>query len=155
MQSKHAVLHGVVAQCDHHPIAVDLNQDWVSLLLNQGFQVAMPSVWLLEGLLMYLHSRAVERLFQTISTLSTSGSWLGADLISVQSLQVGLREGDRVRKHWQFGTDEPEQLFATYGWQATVVQPGEEGVTFGRYHGAPPPRALQHKRRSFLVTASC
>jgi hypothetical protein len=77
---------------------------------------------------------------------------LGADLVSIKSLQVGV-ESDDLRKHWRFGTDEPKQLFALYGWQASVQQPGEEGASFGRYTEQPPPLEIPGMRRSFFVTA--
>ncbi len=33
----------------------------------------------------------------------------------------------------QWGIDEPEALFAQYGWQATLTLPGEDGANFGRW----------------------
>lgn len=42
---------------------------------------------------------------------------------------------------WRFGTDDPEVLFASHGWQATVTQYGDEGADFGRW---PWPRVDRH-----------
>lgn len=107
---------------------------------------------------MYLPELIVYKLLQTISELSVEGSYLGADFVSVQSVVAGkkAKETDRGRvlKHWQFGTDRPEDLLAVYSWNATVVQPGEEGANFGRYHDPLPARDIPNTRNVFLVAAN-
>ena len=153
MQYKNTLLQDTVAQCDRHPIAINLQHNWVPLLLGQGYQASTPSLWLMEGLLMYLSVAAVHPLLQNIATLSAPGSWLGADLISTQSLHVGLAQGDRVRKYWQFGTDDPVQLLAPYGWRVSLTQPGAPNASFGRYTRQPLPLEVPAVRRSFLITA--
>lgn len=108
----------------------------------------------MEGLLMYLNEVEVNELLNTISQLSTDGSYLGADLVSVKSWQVGAKHQNvLISKHWRFGTDEPEQLFASHGWNASVIQPGEIRANYGRYAVQLAPREIKGVRRSFLVTA--
>ena len=50
-------------------IAADLTQPWSHLLLAQGYQSDLPSVWLLKGLLMYLTEPEVYDLLKPISEL--------------------------------------------------------------------------------------
>lgn len=106
---------------------------------------------------MYLPEVIVYKLLQTISELSVEGSYLGADFVSVQSVAAGKKAKEtnrgRVLRHWQFGTDRPEDLLAVYGWNATVVQPGEEGANFGRYDKPLPDRDVPNTRNVFLVKA--
>ena len=158
IERKNALLVDEIPRCDRNTIAIDLKQPtqaWVEELIAEGYQATMPSVWLMEGLLMYLNAADVDNLLKTISRFTIPGSYLGADLISVESLRAGLETNDRVRKYWRFGTDEPERLFSTYGWKASVIQPGEVSASFGRnLSNKLPPREVKNVRRSFLVTAS-
>ncbi len=102
---------------------------------------------------MYLNQSEVNDLLKIITKSSLTGSYLGADLVSVKSLQVALQRGGSISQHWRFGTDEPEQLFAEHGWKASVLQPGDEGASFGRYIKPLPPRDIPGLRRSFFATA--
>jgi methyltransferase (TIGR00027 family) len=158
LQYKEAVLKAVPARCDRTPITADLTADWSRALQQHGFRADVPSLWLLEGVLMYLPETAVHQLLQTITSLSSIGSYLGADWVSVKSIEVGAsaRAADRGRvvRHWQFGSDRPEDLLAEYGWQASVVQPGDAGVNFGRYREKPPTRGIPGTRHVFLTTAT-
>ncbi|MBD2459868.1 SAM-dependent methyltransferase [Oscillatoria sp. FACHB-1407] len=153
MTYKESILKDAPLSCQRQSIALDLTDDWVDALCCQGYQCDRPSIWLLEGLLMYLPEATVHPLLQTIAALTTPGSRLGVDLISVRSLECALRSQGRVRRHWQFATNEPEQLLAQYGWAATVVEPGDPTADFGRCPDPPLPRHIPGKRRSFLATA--
>jgi methyltransferase (TIGR00027 family) len=146
------ILNGVMPKCNYHPIKGDLKQEWADKLLESGYETNKPTVWLLEGLLMYLDETKVHQLLKTISELSIVGSFLGADLVSVKSWQVGAQNSKAVISgHWKHGTDQPEQLFATYGWEVSVVQPGDIRANYGRYTVELPPREMEGKRRSYLV----
>jgi hypothetical protein len=62
----------------------------------------------------------------------------------------GMRASSEVMEKagspWVFGTDNPEALFAEYGWDAETTEPSEYGRQLGRwpYPAAPP-------RLSFLL----
>lgn len=150
LQAKELLLDRAVAKCYRHPIAIDLRQSWADLLVAQGYQTQTASVWLLEGLLYYMSETQVHELLSTITSLSAPGSWLGADLINQKLIQ---ESNDKLAQHWLYGCDEPETLFASYGWQTTVVQPGDEGVNFNRFTKKFPPRSVPDAARCFFVTA--
>ncbi|MGL4621746.1 MAG: class I SAM-dependent methyltransferase [Chroococcidiopsis sp.] len=59
-------------------------------MLEQGYQPTLPSVWLLEGLLMYLTEPQVRQLLETISQLATADSYLGLDLVNVKSIEEDI-----------------------------------------------------------------
>ncbi|WP_088242856.1 SAM-dependent methyltransferase [Calothrix rhizosoleniae] len=154
MSRKEEILKDIPSKCHRQTIATDLQKPWVHLLKNQGYKSNEPTVWLMEGLLMYLDEKEVNTLLQTISDFSVKGSYLGVDLISVKSWEIGSqRQNGLISKNWRFGTDEPEELFACYGWNASVIQPGEMRANYGRYSVQITPRSIPGMRRSFMVTA--
>ncbi|MFJ9770389.1 class I SAM-dependent methyltransferase [Kitasatospora sp. NPDC101157] len=58
------------------PVPVDLRADWVAALTTAGFDPAVPSVWLAEGLLFYLPGPTETYLIDTVDRLTTAGSAL-------------------------------------------------------------------------------
>jgi methyltransferase (TIGR00027 family) len=142
------LLKNASPSCKHHIIAADLTQPWEEKLLSAGYSPASPSVWLIEGLLMYLSEAQAHRLLESVSNLSTPGSQLGVDLINVKSLEYEPYKG-----YFQFGSDTPEKLLSFYGWQSEVTQPGDEGANFARYVEPLPPREVLDVMRVFLVKA--
>ena len=99
-------------------------------------------------------SKLSHTLLQTISDFSVKGSYLGADLISVKSWEIGSQhQNGLIGKNWRFGTDKPEELFASYGWNASVIQPGEMRANYGRDSVQITPRSVPGRRRSFIAIA--
>ena len=148
IETKTAILSDANPNCQHHVISADLTQPWSHHLLEQGYQSKLPSVWLLEGLLMYLTEPQVRQLLETISQLTPVDSYLGLDLVNVRSIEYEPYKG-----YFRSGFDEPEELLAEYGWKAEVIQPGDEGAHFGRYTDKLPPRDVPDVERVFLVKA--
>ncbi|MFE7608261.1 class I SAM-dependent methyltransferase [Streptomyces celluloflavus] len=79
---KHKVLGALSAtpNAARVPIPVDLRADWVTALTDAGFDAAAPSVWLAEGLLLYLPPAAETYLIDTVDRLSTGGSALAFEV---------------------------------------------------------------------------
>ena len=148
LKTKKTLLTDATPQCQHYTIPADLTKPWSHFLLEQGYQPHIPSVWLLEGLLMYLTEPQVHQLLQTISQLTAVDSYLGLDLVNVKSIEYEPYKG-----YFRSGFDCPEDLLAQYGWNATVVQPGDEEAHFNRYTDKLPPRHVMNVERVFLVQA--
>jgi methyltransferase (TIGR00027 family) len=130
LQYKAQVLQDVTPTCIYRPVSGDLaapGAKWATAILNAGYQTTVPTLWLVEGVVMYLQEQEVHLLLQTLSHLSVSGSVLGMDGVKVGSILAGQRarkaDRGRVVRHWQFGDDNPKQLLAKYGWVAEVVEP--------------------------------
>jgi methyltransferase (TIGR00027 family) len=143
--------------CRSVPVSVDLKQDWIGPLKRAGFDPAKPSVWLAEGLFYYLQETDVRQLLQGISQNAAPGSLVGCDLVSDSFFrspwsQKALENLAARGTPWLFGTDDPEQLFAEYGWSARAIQPGEEPANYGRWTSAVHPREQREVPRSFLLT---
>ena len=74
-----------------HPIATEFTERgrWASDLLAAGFDATQPSVWLLEGLLMYLSLPDTHDLMKQIGKLSPSGSVVFHDACSASYVRGG------------------------------------------------------------------
>ncbi|MEC3980154.1 SAM-dependent methyltransferase [Amycolatopsis sp. H20-H5] len=80
---KQSVLAGLdaVAKVANHRLGVDLREGWVSELTAAGFDPALPTAWLAEGLLTYLPAAVEERLLASVDSLSAAGSALSFEIL--------------------------------------------------------------------------
>lgn len=88
---KHEVLGAVRATpgAVRVPIAADLRRPWVDRLLTAGFDPAVPTAWLAEGLLLYLPVDVERQLIDSVDLLSAPGSTLAYEVkLDVESPQV-------------------------------------------------------------------
>jgi methyltransferase (TIGR00027 family) len=143
------LLKNTVPVCEHHLIPADLTLPWEDKLLSAGYCPEVPSMWLIEGLLMYLSKTEAHALLASVSALSTHGSCLGLDCVNFKSLDY-----EPYRGYFRFGCDNPEEMLSPYGWQAKVLQPGDEDANFGRYPWTMPSREVPDVLRVFLATAT-
>lgn len=149
---------GAIPACQRSIVGVDLASDWKESLLQAGADPKQRTVWLLEGLLFYLSANVVARLFETVTSLSPTGSWLGCESKNSEML-TSASTGSWIKAlraegvPWISSMDHPEAFLAGYGWDATVVQPGEEGAHFGRWLLPVVPRQVAGIPRTFFVTA--
>jgi len=102
---KTEVLRGLGAELTAHrrAIGIDLRQDWPDGLRRVGFDAAQPTVWVAEGLLVgYLPPNAQNRLLQTLTQMSATGSRFAADHMptwSPSQLEEGRAFIDIWRQH--------------------------------------------------------
>ncbi|MBO8195783.1 SAM-dependent methyltransferase [Streptomyces oryzae] len=152
-------LAGARPRVAHRMVAADLTAPgWERHLQEEGYDAKAPSVWLLEGVLPYLHEEDVHRLLERIRTITPVGSLVAGDLVNSQALSLAHARGQldvfaRWGCPWRFGTDDPEALFDRHRFTATVVQPGEPSAHYGRWRDPVPPRGVAGVRRIFLVSA--
>lgn len=122
-----------------HLVRTDLlADDWRADLIAAGFGPSRRAVWLLEGLLYYIPEASARRLLAELQDFCTLGSPLACDLINEVALTApSTRKLSQLfaawGSPWLFGTDEPEQLMTSYGFDAIAVQPGERGADYGRW----------------------
>ncbi len=149
LAKKEAILKEKVPLCNRKAIAVDLTQPWQDKLLEQGYRNDLPSIWLLEGLLMYLTEWQVYNLLRTVWEMTAIGSYIGADILNVYALQ----SPDLAAKYWRSGFDYPEEIFASIGWNIEVFEAGQPEANFGRLTTEVPPRDVLDIPRGFLIKA--
>src|ERR1700739_3359834 len=76
-------------------VAIDLRNDWPTALRAAGFDPDQPTAWSAEGLLGYLPPEAQDRLLDTITELSASGSRFATE--SAPNRQPGDEEKMKER----------------------------------------------------------
>ncbi|MDJ1182941.1 SAM-dependent methyltransferase [Roseofilum casamattae] len=146
IDAKADYFQNISPQLQRIAIAADLTQPWISLLCDRGYQKDAPTLWILEGLLMYLSNHEVEQLLQDISDLSQPESAIGFDIVSSASLDY-----EPYRGHFKSGYDRPLDLLSSYGWQGTLVEPSDLSIRLGRPPLIMPPE-LPENSRSWFVT---
>lgn len=108
------------------PIVADLgNPDWVSILKGcEDFDPSRPTVWVAEGLLMYLSKERASNLLKELASLSCKGS----ALITMNITEDVIRDVERdpkaspLKQTWRFGCPaDPRDWLDSVGWQAELV----------------------------------
>ena len=124
---------GAAPTADRKAVAVDLRDDWVGALRDIGFSTERPTAWIAEGLLGYLPPDAQDRLFDTITTLSFSGSRIGTGYVPDMRDRIAKR-GKEISERWRrLGLNvnwadlvydgernDAMEYLAALGWQTTV-----------------------------------
>jgi methyltransferase (TIGR00027 family) len=79
---KGRVLGGLraVPKTERVPIAADLRLEWAGALTGAGFDPAAPTVWLAEGVLLYLPHAAERAMIEAVDALSVAGSALAYEI---------------------------------------------------------------------------
>jgi methyltransferase (TIGR00027 family) len=152
------VKHG----CDRRVVGADLTENWQDALRAAGWDPAVPTLWVAEGLLYYLPEDAVHALVKAVADIAPAGSVFAGDVVSHQFLisehdfpKNGLPLLAEDGSPWQFGTDEPESVLSGGGWEPTEVRSvGDEDASFGRWPVPPIPREIPGVPRFFLFVAT-
>jgi methyltransferase (TIGR00027 family) len=124
---------GATPSADRKAVAVDLRDDWVGALRDIGFNTERPTAWIAEGLLGYLPPDAQDRLFDTITTLSFSGSRIGTGYVPDIRERIANR-GKEISERWRrLGLNmnwadlvydgernDAVEYLAARGWETTV-----------------------------------
>jgi methyltransferase (TIGR00027 family) len=110
-------------------IAIDFDKESLSMKLDEaGFWMQRRSLFILEGLVMYLQPESVEATFQTIRDYAGRGSWVVFDYIYASVLRrEGINYGETgivqtvsdAGEQWHFGIEKGqiEEFLAKYEMQ--------------------------------------
>ncbi|WP_319597724.1 SAM-dependent methyltransferase [Streptomyces sp. ID01-9D] len=145
------------ARCDRRVVGSDLADDWSGRLLSAGYDPAVPTAWIAEGLLFYLPEALARDVVSHARRLSATGSALAADVLSARLLASpssaeSLRRLREMGHPWQFGTDHPAEFLQECGWRtAETATPAEVSARYGRPMPAPPTGARYP--HSYLLAA--
>ncbi len=122
--------------CDWRPIVADLTTDWATPLRKAGFDATQPTVWLIEGLLMYLTEAEGNAVVERISALSAAGSVLLLEhLHTLMMSEEGRSARERVESQgarWLSARDDIQDWLSRYGWSAIVHAGADPSITHGR-----------------------
>ncbi|MGW2477736.1 class I SAM-dependent methyltransferase [Streptomyces sp. NPDC001665] len=145
-----------VARCERITVAVDLREDWPGALAAAGHDPAAPTVWIAEGLLIYLSQDAVELLLARISALSATGSWMGLTLGSrgvIKRFGADAVPGSAASMWVSEMPDDPVGWLRGHGWDADTHTLRERAAAYGRpistrpQHGERPGGLISAVRR--------
>ncbi|MEV5709512.1 class I SAM-dependent methyltransferase [Actinoallomurus sp. NPDC052274] len=103
---KDRVLDGLsaVPKTERVTIATDLRLEWTRALTDAGFDPAVPTVWIAEGLLLYLSPAAERALIAAVGALSPTGSALAYE-IKLGPESTAIRESPIYSVAKQTGID--------------------------------------------------
>src|SRR5271155_5007724 len=156
---------GAQPTAERRTVSVDLRDDWLNALRDNGFDESRPSAWSAEGLLMYLPPEAQDRLFDAITTLSAPGSWLATEYHLGGTPVLLEKRAKAMANRWgRFGYDidvstlvypgertPAAEYLSAHGWQVSTTTRADMFTEAG----LPIPRgdSLQSLRTSVAVTA--
>ncbi|NGO07017.1 SAM-dependent methyltransferase [Streptomyces sp. HC44] len=150
---------GAVSGCRLRTVRTDLRGSWHTELGAAGFDASVPTLWLIEGLLVYLDHAHVETLLAQVSALSSAGSLLVTDAVNSALYdqpwaQPQLRLLEHLGMPWRSHIDDPVAFLARYGWSARVRLPGTADVAGGKRWPYPvPPHGAPGQARLFMIDA--
>lgn len=161
---KRAVLDGLGAKpiATSRWIAMDLRADFSAALLAAGFSPTAPTVWLAEGLLLYLPATAERTLMACVDRLTGAGGTFAFEVkLGVESAAVRDSPIYRTAKQ-EIGVDliglfdhEPRpdsaRDLAERGWAVTVHTPFEFTRSLGTGLRPMEPDALTANRWTFAT----
>ncbi|WP_223765716.1 SAM-dependent methyltransferase [Corallococcus sp. AS-1-6] len=150
LEDKEAKLSGITPKCQRHAVAVDLAEDWPAALKKSGFNPEAPTLWLIEGLLVYLTEEQVALLMARVNALSAPESVALIDVVG-RSILDSSRVKLMHNLARQFGTDEPEALLQPIGWAPHVYTTAAVGKQLGRWPFPVAPRGTPGVPQGYLV----
>ncbi|MEU6540511.1 class I SAM-dependent methyltransferase [Streptomyces sp. NPDC047000] len=132
-----------VARCERITVPVDLREDWPGALAVAGHDPVRPTVWIAEGLLIYLPQDAVQLLLERVGALSAPGSRMGLTLGSrgvVERFREDAAEGSAASMWVSEMPEDPVGWLDGLGWEAETYTLRERAEAYGR----PLPTPSQH-----------
>eukprot|EP01087_Luapelamoeba_hula_P005029 TRINITY_DN1511_c1_g1_i1.p1 TRINITY_DN1511_c1_g1~~TRINITY_DN1511_c1_g1_i1.p1 ORF type:complete len:431 (-),score=108.41 TRINITY_DN1511_c1_g1_i1:62-1354(-) len=122
--------------CKHTLLGVDLTlPGWEEKLSAAGYDPHVPSLWLIEGLLVYLKDEHIDTLLQRISRIMATGSYLAGDWMNRAYISSPLTAPFRdvfasFGSPFINGSDAIPDLFGKHGFHVELKMLGEEGANW-------------------------
>jgi methyltransferase (TIGR00027 family) len=96
---------GAHPTADLRAVGIDLRNDWPAALRTKGFDIAQPTAWIAEGLLIYLPPDAQDQLFDNVSSLSAPHSRLATEYVPNTDIFTGERAQARSERWRRLGVN--------------------------------------------------
>lgn len=126
--AKNAALADATPTCERTAVGIDLRDDWRSALTDNGFDRALPTAWLAEGLLIYLGADATATLLEGVTSMSAKHS-----RVAFEKPNPGVVAPERLDGLWVGSLDaDPVEWLADRGWTAQTRGLGEAAASYGR-----------------------
>jgi methyltransferase (TIGR00027 family) len=132
-------------RCERITVPVDLREDWTGALAAAGHDPALLTVWIAEGLLIYLPQDAVERLLGQVGELSATGSRMGLTLGQPGVVERFAQDTGTAASMWVSEMPpDPVAWLAGLGWDARAYTVRERAAAYGRPVTAPEEQPQRH-----------
>jgi methyltransferase (TIGR00027 family) len=118
---------GAKPTADLRFVGVDLRNDWPAALRAKGFDIAAPTAWIAEGLLVYLPPNAQDQLFDNIASLSAPGSRLATEFVPNTDMFSDERSQDRSERWRRLGLDVDMKELVYHGERSHLIRYLEAG----------------------------
>jgi len=135
--------------CRRLAVPVDLRAAWPDPLVDAGWDPGRPTVFVAEGLLVYLTDAVRDRLVEDLSARSAPGSRLGLTVDARPGEDARPGTGFRARYRSSAWAD-PAAVLERLGWRADLVDPRDQAAVYGR---PGPPRPAGEAPGALLVHA--
>jgi methyltransferase (TIGR00027 family) len=112
---------------DLRVVGIDLRNDWPAALRAKGFDIAQPTAWIAEGLLIYLPPDAQDQLFDNIASLSAAGSRLATEFIPDTDVFTDKRAQARSERWRRLGVNVDMRELVYRGKRSHVIRYLEAG----------------------------
>ncbi|MFF7331914.1 SAM-dependent methyltransferase [Streptomyces sp. NPDC008150] len=130
-----------VPRCERITVPVDLREDWPASLTAAGHDPARPTVWIAEGLLIYLPEDTVRSLLERVGALSAPGSRMGLTLGprgALERFREDAAAGSAASMWVSESPEDPVGWLKGLGWEAETFTLRERAAAYGRPVLAPP-----------------
>lgn len=149
-------LKTIQPRCHLTSLNVDLREEWQKQLLQAGFKQNERTLWLVEGLLMYLEEEQVITLFKKINSLAIEKDIMLFDILSRTLLEVPHMEKQlkflaSLNAPWKFGINDPVNFMKKLNWDASLSQAGD--VAPNRWPFPTAPLSIPNIPRGYYVEA--
>jgi methyltransferase (TIGR00027 family) len=118
---------GATPTADLRVVGVDLRNDWPAALRAKGFDVATPTAWIAEGLLVYLPPNAQDQLFDNIASLSAPGSRLATEFVPSTDIFTDERSEGRSERWRRLGITVDMKELVYHGERSHLIRYLEAG----------------------------
>lgn len=135
LEVKDRVLRAVRAEpaCDRVVVAADLTTEWLPRLEAEGFDPAVSTAWLAEGLLVYLDAGQAAHVLDAVTIASAAGSALATERTSTAGDRLTAPDTVAATSLWQGGLGAQLGPWLTeHGWRASVHPLGDVAERYGR-----------------------
>jgi methyltransferase (TIGR00027 family) len=117
---------GAKPTADLRVVGVDLRNDWPATLRTKGFDLAAPTAWIAEGLLVYLPPDAQDQLFDNIASISAPGSRLATEFVPSTDI-FSNEHSDRSERWRRLGINVDMNELVYHGKRSHLIRYLEAG----------------------------
>jgi methyltransferase (TIGR00027 family) len=120
-------------RCERHAVVADLTTDWRTPLAQAGFDAAVPTAWLVEGLLVYLTRDDAAQLLTDVGALSAPASRLSCEQGRTAAQLTAAAARTEATALWQGGLEADTVAWLDeHGWETTTHDLATLAASYGR-----------------------